>query len=642
MRLSIDLPQKVLSGIKSNYKHLRLVIRICLVAVIFMELMPLNPFMPKSDLDLDNSWRFAINEAKEQGMVFGKDIIFPFGPYGSVYTRSYHPATDQLMVSSGFFLAACLSVLILFLTWNSPIIWQLLLIFFIAPGFIMEEALLFLYLLLLCFFTFKIIQPDNKPLDITARLKLYYVLSFFPVGLLLLIKGNLAIMGLLVVVICAVVILFHKQWKLSAGILFSVLFSTILFWLLSGQPFSGLWNYFTNTFFIINGYSEAMARDGSVFEIGVYIIASASILIYYFNYKNINAWPKWFLLLSTALMLFLVFKSSYVRHDWDHGRIGPSFIILVGLFLHLVGRDKFLPVVFMITLLAWAYMHRNYSGLNPFRQEPVYKQFVEGLITRANGQLQPQFTDSIKQIRKEYPLPVLKGNTDIYSYAQTILLATENKWSPRPVIQSYCAYTGELARINELNLKDNEAPDNIVFRVEPIDGRFPSLDDGISWPTIINNYVPVTLNENFLLLKKNRSNNKTPRRDTIYCSNYKLGDEIILPDSTGVLFAEIGLEQNTIGRLIATVYKPQRLIITSRLKNGEQRVNRFVSTMGMPGFIISPYIENNMDFNQLFIQEDDKAKMVKSFKISAEGYGNRINLWKKEFPVCVSRIIFDK
>src|SRR5260364_219639 len=72
-----------------------------------------------------------------------------------------------------------------------------------------------------------------------------------------------------------------------------------------------------------------------------------------------------------------------------------------------------------------------------------------------------------------------------YLFVQSVLLLTAgNLWSPRPVIQSHGAYTPKLARLNELHLLSERAPNNIVFKVEPIDGRLASLEDGLSWPIL--------------------------------------------------------------------------------------------------------------------------------------------------------------
>lgn len=72
--------------------------------------VPFSPEMPGTGLD--PSWQFGINQAMAQGLSFGKEIIYSFGPYASIYTRLFHPSTDFMMLSGSLYLAlsywACL------------------------------------------------------------------------------------------------------------------------------------------------------------------------------------------------------------------------------------------------------------------------------------------------------------------------------------------------------------------------------------------------------------------------------------------------------------------------------------------------------------------------------------------------------
>lgn len=43
------------------------------------------------------SYGYALNEAVARHFVFGRDIIFTFGPFASVSTQLYNPATEVIM-----------------------------------------------------------------------------------------------------------------------------------------------------------------------------------------------------------------------------------------------------------------------------------------------------------------------------------------------------------------------------------------------------------------------------------------------------------------------------------------------------------------------------------------------------------------
>ena len=77
-----------------------------------------------------------------------------------------------------------------------------------------------------------------------------------------------------------------------------------------------------------------------------------------------------------------------------------------------------------------------------------------------------------------------------------------NQWSPRPVLQSYSAYTKELSLQNAAHLLGERAPRNVLFNVQPIDNRLPSLEDGSSWPVLLANYLPSRISNQFVYLVK--------------------------------------------------------------------------------------------------------------------------------------------
>ena len=70
----------------------------CIVAFV-----ALAPGLPAPQLD--SGWQFGMNEATAMGLV-GKGLVFTFGPYASLYTSQYFPATNGLMLAGDVLLAA--------------------------------------------------------------------------------------------------------------------------------------------------------------------------------------------------------------------------------------------------------------------------------------------------------------------------------------------------------------------------------------------------------------------------------------------------------------------------------------------------------------------------------------------------------
>jgi len=76
----------------------------CLVVIVsFVGFVPFSPCFPINTLD--SGWAFALNVAAAKGLIFGKDVIFTFGPYASIYSGQYFPATDAQSIWGGSLLA---------------------------------------------------------------------------------------------------------------------------------------------------------------------------------------------------------------------------------------------------------------------------------------------------------------------------------------------------------------------------------------------------------------------------------------------------------------------------------------------------------------------------------------------------------
>ncbi len=91
-------------------------------------------------------------------------------------------------------------------------------------------------------------------------------------------------------------------------------------------------------------------------------------------------------------------------------------------------------------------------------------------------------------------LPPVEGSVDIYPFELSALFAHGFLWAPRPVFQSYPAYNAELDAFICGILEGPNAPQHVFFRVQPIDGRLPALEDAGSWPVLLSRYEIVGYN----------------------------------------------------------------------------------------------------------------------------------------------------
>lgn len=617
------------------------VVRLLLLVVMFLVFVPVSPVMPTEGLD--PSWRFGMNQAVSQSLGIGTDIVFTFGPYSSVYSNVYHPATDLMMLSGGLYLALICWACLIFLAKNQSFF--LLLSFCIVFSGLMysRDTLMFFLPLLVGLSVFKVCSLRSYMYGDSRLVNFFILIIFSSLGFLPLVKGSFLVLCGAVSVLCAAIFLFKKHHALALISLLSPLCSMFFFWLVSGQPSAGLLSYFINMAPVVSGYTEAMASNGRVGEIFIYVLASLVLLSFVFV-KSENYIPsKVFLVCLYFVFLFLSFKAGFVRHD-EHALAAGLSILLAGLSTLLFFNKQFSVLFVIPSLIASFYIGSHYVKLSPAVViNNIYSNFsslwmgVERRVTLAHWP-RSAFDEAVESLRKEAKFPLLKGTSDIYSYNQSYLIASGNKWAPRPVFQSYSAYNSALAEMNKQYLSGMSAPDNIIFRVEPIDGRMPSIEDGASWPILMTNYRPTHLENNFLFLEKNKDSEGVELASlNVMNDKRKFGEVVELPVSDQPLFAKIEITPTVVGRVASILFKPSQLQLTVELGSGLKKQYRIISGMAKSGFLISPLIEDTVDFGMLYADAELlDGKIVKSISISPKG-GNSI-FWKSEYTISLTRV----
>jgi len=489
------LKEKLNSFLASRFFYW--VLRVLLVSIIVCIFVPFLPLMPGVDTE---AWRVAINFLVAQKLAFGRDVIYTFGPYASIFTRVFHPATDNLMVFGSLYLALSLSFFLLYIIKDSSWNLVLLMIFILVSLIFPIDALLFFYVLITGIICFKV----NKNFSYLGNcLSVFFViLAFFSLGLILLIKGSALILCTILLVLVSIFFTSEKKYFLLAPVWGGIASSLPFFWILSGQKLINLPKYFSSMLPMIFGYSAAMSSDGSLLEVGLYLIGSLSILIFIYLQKSLTLIERGFLFLVFSTYLFLAFKEGFVRHDL-HALTAASSLIFAALLLTVLFYSRFILLILIFSVFTYASVEYNNSGSFEnvlLSSENTYLSSFQGIKLRLKNkqELNSRYLAGMASIRKNGEFPSFSGTTDIYSSQQSDLNASNNRWSPRPVFQSYAAYSPWLAEKNKQYLLGVSAPDNIIFRIEPLDDRFPSLEDGASWPILLSHYKPTGLNNDFL------------------------------------------------------------------------------------------------------------------------------------------------
>jgi hypothetical protein len=614
---------------------LKLLLQILLAVTVIFVFVPFIPGMPTADNPLDPSWVIGINQGVSQGLAFGRDIIFTYGPYTAISTRNFHPATDHLMMVGSIYLAILYLISLLWIARNSPSLIIVTLIISLTLFKQYPDVLLSSYGILMGVYCYQIIDcvPKNK----TQQIALFFFtfLLFTPFGLYPLIKGTIYVLYLAIGLLSMGLLLWFKRWQLALTIPLAIIGSLIFFWLYAGQSMGSLLSYFQSMGEIISGYSEAMIISGNKLEIQVSIVITLCLLgvilsLGWFQISNL------YLLSIFGVYLFLSFKSSFVRHD-GHAMFGAWALVFSAIVLLNVSRSYKVFLLLPLCIANLFYVDGHYDKTLKSRGfEPILETYTWGMaglqkrLFHANT-YQVEYEKSLSDIKAMNNLPILNGTVDTYPFDQAKLIANGYEWAPRPTLQSYSAYTSKLINLDNDYLLSSKAPDYLLFKVAGIDERYPTLDDGLSWPTILTNYRLKSAHGEFLVLSRAEQANIEANTCEQGSGIFSFDEKIPVPGNGALIFTAIDIKPTLLGKLMNLFFKKSEIRITIELKDGASKNYRLVPRMAEPGFLLSPLIETTEEFRKTISGENlSSSNQISSFSIAPV---DRFWQWNREFKV---------
>lgn len=562
-------------------------------------------------LRIDISMTFLLPYLFEHGTQFGKDVIFPYGPFGFIMFLKYHPAVFPWMILGQMFLAVvfvrgCWDLVPR--CWNVPSAVVMALFLALIIALFQYDVLMQSYVILLLFTYF---FTDSKPLSASL------VLLAVAAALVALMKVSLFFLTSFVVLSITIADLFIKRrppWTLT---IFSIVF--IVLWVVSGQHLANIPAYVQSLLQFVSGYTDAMSfgtlEGENLLDIVLYCAVSVLMLLLlialFKPYKNLfYLFPSGL----TALVLFMVFKHAFVRHDAHAIEAGYMPLFFLFLFaavwprFRVAGPVRGLFFVYCIaSLLAGYFIVSHWLGHGPagaFMLEHVKKK--ADILSQASGMLDvalhgrsslnEMYREETAAIRKASGIEPFRETVDLYPDNLAILAALQLPYDPRPIVMSHGAYTPFMARLNAGHLKGGSAPERIFFKVETIDNHYPSLDDGLSWLELWTRYDLAGSAGEYLLLRRLESVRpytltKVVEMDTRFGQTFDLTS---LKDS--LVWAEIDVQPSLLGRLLRIGYKLPELYMAVRSGDGAVRGYRVIPGMLSAGFLLAPTVQTAKEF----------------------------------------------
>ena len=193
-----------------------------------------------------------------------------------------------------------------------------------------------------------------------------------------------------------------------------------------------------------------------------------------------------------------------------------------------------------------------------------------------------------------------------------------------------------MLELNRDHLRGNRAPDVLLIDIAPIDDRYPSLDESLSWPVFVRDFQLAKHLDQFVQLQR-REQRRELDRQRLQRVKARFGESVALPQESGNLWAEIELQSTLLGRLWALFIKPPEIFMAVTWADSGQSTYRLVPEIAAAGFLLSPTLSDREQF-ATWLNHGNGGSTVESIRLEAQ-YGVGV-LWGSDYSVSFSRFDF--
>ena len=608
------------------------------------------PRGPSAGAGLDSSYGQAYSHFFTHGYQCGRDYTFTYGPLApfimQVYDRDLSPAACVV----GFAFTAALSWI--FLRYSALLSPRRMQVYFLASiGCTLALIVRMFTSPPDCVLSFAIVAAfvgltaGNQNAS-TVR---HIILTFF-LAALSLYKVTLLLLSVVAVLFLALHLLNRR--KPLAAILVCVAY-VVAFgtgWMLLGQSLVNVPAFLISAWELTVGFQEAMSVGGHTQWLAFGVISLVLFIAGIFprtreDLRYLVA-PRQICMLSLlAAALYLNWKHAFTRidngHTLDFFWSSMAFVFLP--FVALPGynwKNQFrlfpLRACWILNLVLIVGVCAPPQGLSSVAStaRTILSMRVQYVLRPYS--LRSQMEQCRQALAAQWSVPRMKArighrSVDLFSYDQGLLFLNDLNWAPRPVFQSYSAYTPRLLRANADHFRGKRAPDFVILKSEAIDRHLSAMEDGLAFQEVLWHYKPVLTERvqgrSYLLLERSQ-HQEEPQAQVVDSRSIRFGEHVALQQAIAACHVvALKIELSAVGQLRKLAYQAPPIELHVRVSQGLTRTYRLVRGMSETGFVLDPLLESDSDL--LAFYSRNEANHVTSFWLTSPAprcYSDRIAL----------------
>ncbi|MBX3725012.1 MAG: hypothetical protein KF823_03745 [Xanthomonadales bacterium] len=573
---------------------------VALLAVLFF-LVQIQTGMPAAGEHLDISWLMVMGWGWLTDARIGHELVFTYGPWAIVHPwMVYQEDLFRPFLMAMLVFAALATTVLAQAAWRLPghaLALLVLAVLGLAPV-LQGDGAWFLVLGLV-----PSLLADRIRVPAAQGATLWLLPAAVLCAWLALVKFSFLPAAALLWLVGAIALLRTERRRDALAWALAIPLALLVLWLLAGQPLAGLAGYVGNGWDVAVNYGVTMglgmgwAADASGFA----LLCAIGLVLCVLLWQQRGQLAGALLTLACGGLVFLAWRAGYTRAE---GHIAFFAAAVAGAALYLstlLAPARRLPIAVAGLVLAALC---GYMANTPITPAQTFDDLT-GRLRQNLGDLADPAAARRRQQRhltmhlETQDLPRSRGllgeaRVDVHGWQQGLALTAGLNYHPRPVFQSYSAYSDTLARLNEAHLLDPaRAPEAILLKLQPIDGRLASSEDPLALAATLRAYQPVDRESGFLVMGRHAP--AIPAQPAPSPENWRplaVGEWIEVPRlAAGPTLAHIEVRPSLTGRLFGLLLREPPLLLEMDI--GDAVLTRRLPRSALPaGFVVTPLLEN--------------------------------------------------
>jgi hypothetical protein len=346
--------------------------------------------------------------------------------------------------------------------------------------------------------------------------------------------------------------------------------------------------------------------------------------------------------------LFAVFKHGMARQEGAHLDNFWLFLLLNFIcLLFYLRKQIILNSVLICCSLILLFLNFNYKSnhfeipINKFISINNFINFISNyneIINQAEKKTEENIV--YRKVSNQLKQDIGTSSVDVYPWDYSIIAANNFKWHPRPIINSYAAYTSWLDKQDAAYFESDKAPEYFIWdfsqgispssnesEIASIDGRYLLNDEPQTILSLLSNYKFIKYENTLNIYKRRKKSINYYSQKSSLTSNL-INTWISIPKITNeqVLRANVFFKRNILQKLKSFFYKDEQYWVYLKFSDNTIQKIKIVPKNAKNGIWLSPFIYKPTSnaapliVKEIMFKNSNQEMLPKDFDIQFEVY----------------------